>query len=93
MTSILAIVGPTATGKSELAMALAEESGSERETWRWRTFSIGGAIGAAFDSVLAATGLLVYSSGVLFAGTAPYWIVAMWALFATTLNVSMGWMR
>jgi hypothetical protein len=52
-----------------------------------------GAIGAAFDSVLAATGLLVYSSGVLFAGTAPYWIVAMWLLFATLLNKSLRWLH
>ncbi len=38
-------------------------------------------------------GLLVYSSGLLFAGTAPYWIVAMWLLFATLLNRSLRWMH
>ena len=42
---------PTAPMSALSAMALAEESGSERETWRWRTFSIGGAIGAAFGSI------------------------------------------
>jgi hypothetical protein len=26
-------------------------------------------------------------------GLAPYWIVAMWVLFATTLNVGMRWLR
>jgi cell division protein FtsW (lipid II flippase) len=26
-------------------------------------------------------------------GIAPYWMVAMWALFATTLNVSLRWLR
>jgi hypothetical protein len=52
-----------------------------------------GAIGAVWDSLLAATGLLVYSSGLLFAGTAPYWIVAMWLLFATLLNKSLRWMH
>jgi hypothetical protein len=24
---------------------------------------------------------------------APYWIVAMWVLFATTINVGMRWLR
>ena len=23
----------------------------------------------------------------------PYWILAMWALFATTLNASLGWLH
>lgn len=51
------------------------------------------AFGAVFDSLLVAAGWLAYPSGTLFAGTAPYWIVAMWALFATTLNVSLRWLR
>lgn len=50
-------------------------------------------IGALFDSLLLQTGWLSYPNGMLWAGTAPYWIVAMWLLFATTLNVSMRWMR
>ncbi len=50
-------------------------------------------IGTVFDSALAATGWVRYPSGVLIAGTAPYWIVAMWVLFATTLNVSLAWLR
>ncbi|MGB5592042.1 MAG: DUF2878 domain-containing protein [Gammaproteobacteria bacterium] len=54
---------------------------------------IAGAIGAAWDSALAATGLLSYASGTLFAGTAPYWIVAMWLLFATLLNKSLRWLH
>lgn len=54
---------------------------------------IAGAIGAVFDTALAASGLLVYSSGMLFAGTAPYWIVAMWLLFATLLNKSLRWLH
>jgi hypothetical protein len=50
------------------------------------------ALGLAVDSLLLATGWLSYPSGLWLPGLAPYWIVAMWALFATTLNVSMGWM-
>lgn len=51
------------------------------------------AIGMVFDSLLVALGLLAYPSGTLIAGTAPHWIVALWMLFATTLNVSLGWLK
>jgi hypothetical protein len=50
-------------------------------------------IGLVLDSLLLATGWLRYSAGLWLPGLAPYWIIAMWALFATTLNVSLGWMR
>ena len=50
-------------------------------------------LGTLADSLLLATGWIAYSSGVLLNGVAPYWIAALWALFATTLNVSMRWLR
>lgn len=49
--------------------------------------------GLLFDSLLVGSGWLRYPSGVWLPGAAPYWILAMWAMFATTLNVSMRWMR
>ena len=51
------------------------------------------AIGAIFDSALVAFGWVGYRSGTLVTGTAPHWLVAMWMLFATTLNVSLRWLR
>lgn len=50
-------------------------------------------IGLVFDSILVWQGWLTYSSGMLLPNMAPYWIVAMWGLFATLLNVSLRWMR
>ncbi len=50
-------------------------------------------IGLVFDSVLVTCGWLRYPNGMLAPGLAPYWILAMWAMFATTLNMSMDWMR
>ena len=50
-------------------------------------------IGLLVDSLLLATEWLQYPVGLWLPGLAPYWIISMWALFATTLNVSMGWMR
>ena len=42
---------PTAPMSALSAMALAEESGDEVETWKWPVFSIGGVIGAVFGAV------------------------------------------
>ena len=50
-------------------------------------------IGALWDSVLVMLGWIVYSAGTLVAGAAPHWILALWALFATALNVSMRWLK
>jgi hypothetical protein len=55
--------------------------------------AVAAGLGLVWDSALVAGGLLSYPSGTLVAGTAPYWIVAMWMLFATTLNVSMRWLH
>ena len=52
-----------------------------------------GALGAVWDSLLVAAGWLSYPSGTLMPSTAPHWIVAMWVLFASTLNVSLRWLR
>ena len=52
-----------------------------------------GLMGAFFDSLLVAAGWVSYKSGQFSAFIAPYWIITMWMLFATTLNVSMRWMR
>jgi len=50
-------------------------------------------LGLVFDSFLVVSGWVVYPSGMLFSGIAPYWILALWALFSTTLNLSMSWLK
>lgn len=50
-------------------------------------------MGLVLDSVLVSSGWLRYPSGHWLPGLAPYWILAMWALFATTLNLSMAWIK
>jgi hypothetical protein len=52
-----------------------------------------GLLGALLDSTLVAMGLLEFPSGTLLPSTAPHWIIAMWMLFATTLNVSLRWLK
>jgi hypothetical protein len=50
-------------------------------------------IGTLFDSLLNATGWLTYASPLEGSNLAPIWIVSLWACFASTLNVSMRWIR
>jgi hypothetical protein len=49
--------------------------------------------GAGFETLLAQSGWLRFENGMLFERTAPYWMVTLWAIFATTLNVSMRWLH
>jgi len=55
--------------------------------------AITGAIGLAWDSVMVSAGWMSYPSGTFVAGLAPYWILGMWMLFATTLNVTFRWLH
>jgi hypothetical protein len=50
-------------------------------------------IGALWDSTLAALDWIQYPNGILIDGTAPVWMIALWMLFATTLNVSLAWLK
>jgi hypothetical protein len=50
-------------------------------------------MGIVCDSLLFSAGWLDFKSGVMVPGMAPHWILAMWALFATTLNVSLAWVK
>ena len=50
-------------------------------------------IGLAFDSLLQASGWVTFAGGPLFGVLAPLWMVALWANFAATLNVSMRFLR
>lgn len=50
-------------------------------------------IGLLWDSALVSLGVLQYQHGMISAFMAPHWIIAMWALFATTINISLSWMK
>lgn len=55
--------------------------------------AIAAVVGLVWESWVVALGLMSYPNGIIASGLAPYWIVAMWALFATSLNLSMGWLK
>lgn len=50
-------------------------------------------IGCIWDSVLLNLGWLDFNSGILIENMAPNWILALWALFAITLNLSLAWLK
>jgi len=55
--------------------------------------ALAAAIGFIWESLLVYTGIVNYGANAGLEGLAPYWIVALWVLFATTLNVGMRWLR
>ena len=83
------IAGPIAVAVA-VAVHLARASQARSETL---LLGAAGIIGLLWESALVAFGVLEYKSGLLLPGFAPYWIVAMWVLFATTLNVGMRWLK
>jgi len=51
------------------------------------------AIGTAFDATTATLGLIGYPVDGILPGLQPWFMVALWALFATMLNVSLRWLK
>jgi hypothetical protein len=52
-----------------------------------------GCIGALWDGLLVRLGFLQFPSGMFLPYLAPVWIIALWVGFATTLNLSLGWLQ
>ncbi|MDT8319951.1 MAG: DUF2878 domain-containing protein [Xanthomonadales bacterium] len=50
-------------------------------------------VGLVWESFMVWTGLLMYSQSNPSGFFAPYWIVAMWVLFATTINHGLAWVK
>ena len=50
-------------------------------------------IGIIWESLLLASDWLIYASSEGASLFAPIWLVAMWTLFATTINHSMAWLK
>lgn len=50
-------------------------------------------IGLVFDSLLLATGWVEFAGDALFGILVPLWMLALWANFAATLNVSLRALR
>lgn len=58
-----------------------------------RLLAVALVIGLVFESVVTSQGLARYSHGQVIDYIAPLWMILMWPLFATTLNLSMRWLK
>lgn len=64
-----------------------------KRSWNEVLLLLGAAsLGFAWETLLVNAGLVSYPAA-LTETLAPYWIVALWMLFATTLNVGMRWLQ
>jgi hypothetical protein len=50
-------------------------------------------VGFIWETLFIATGWITYHSNWFNSSFPPHWILAMWVLFATTLNVSLSWLK
>ena len=50
-------------------------------------------IGFIYESIMVTLTLAQYEHGQVSAAIAPLWLILMWPLFATTLNISMRWLK
>lgn len=50
-------------------------------------------IGGIYDQLMLSSGLISYQAHGWIASLVPAWILALWAVFVTVLNVSLRWMR
>lgn len=55
--------------------------------------AIAAAVGALFESGLVASGWVRINESALLGGSIPFLMVALWGVFATTLNVALRWLR
>lgn len=51
------------------------------------------AIGLAWETLLVAMGWIDYPGSRWVIGLTPAWMVTLWMVFATTLNVSLAWLK
>jgi hypothetical protein len=86
--------GEPLVGIAVVAAVAAYHLAQARRPWAEAALlAAAGLIGATWDGQLAGHGWLVYASGELAPWVAPSWIIAMWIAFATTLNLSLRWLR
>lgn len=88
---------PTAPMSALSAMALAEESGQEEETWKWPVFACGGVIGAIFGMVYVGiptlTEILFGAAGKVSLIPIPFWDLTPYfgnLLPATPLGITLN---
>jgi hypothetical protein len=95
----LGIVGGAAAGwfwlgpLAALVLVMVHLSIAARPARELAGMALVATVGTSWDVIPAALGLIEYRGGVAALAGAPCWISALWLVFATTLNVSLRWLR
>lgn len=63
-----------------------------RRVQEMKLVAAAGAFGFVVDTAQASGGLYAFAGTSVLPWLCPLWMVALWMLFATTLNSSMGWL-
>ena len=58
-----------------------------------RLMLLAAGLGAVADTLVLRQGVLAYASGQWSAALPPLWMTALWAVFATSLNVTLRWLH
>ncbi|MCK6555526.1 DUF2878 family protein [Candidatus Binatia bacterium] len=93
-----ACVGGAARGQLWLGPAvvavflLVHLAGTAKLTQEARLILVAGLFGFAIDTLQASSGLYSFAGTSVKPWLSPPWMVALWMLFATTLNSSMSWL-
>ena len=86
--------GEPVFGVAAAALAIALHFAMSRERARDALLvSAAVVVGLVWDSALAGTGTVLYASPGPLPQWAPAWILAMWALFGTTLREPLRWLH
>jgi hypothetical protein len=75
-----------------VAILLAHLSSTPQPKAEARFIIAAGLIGFVLESSMAATGLYTFTHSGPIAWLCPPWMVALWMMFASTLNVSLAWL-
>lgn len=91
---ISAAKGVPGAGMVAVAAVVAIHLSSARSAHKSAMLLVSAAlIGLMWESVLASAGWLDYGPNAGPGPLAPFWIVGMWVLFATTLNLGFRWLK
>ena len=98
-TGWFVLVAGAASGRPRAASAIAAallalHRGMARDRQGELTLvMLGGVMGTIIDSVLTASGLVQFASGLIASWLCPPWVTIMWMRFATLFRGALGWLQ
>lgn len=76
-----------------LVIVFLQINGAPKQKSEWLLMLVAATIGGFVDQVLLSNQFVAYNANGWSSAIVPVWILALWVSFASTLNVSMRWIR